>query len=185
MVPTGYACTGDLYYAPSGLDRVLTRLPRASAKAAFCGFHLCPGLSYFAPLGLKSARGPWHVSLLNNTIPKYFCRENVGNDKGLRPWLQTIALWAKKTPNTGIWSARNTVLVRRKASVGGSGGGSALPSIHGNHNTLSHSRARPPVARCRPSGCPTGLRGFTPPPPFRRWPGAFPRRRSTRIDFDS
>jgi|GEM_PF-5994425 len=85
MVPSGYACSGDLYYAPSGLNGVLGHLPRASAKAASCGFHLCPGLSSFAPLGLKSARASRHISLHNDTIPKYFCPENVGNDKGLKP----------------------------------------------------------------------------------------------------
>ena len=53
MMPSGHTCSGDLYYAPSGLNEVLGRLPRALTKAAFCGFHRCPGLSSLAPLGLQ------------------------------------------------------------------------------------------------------------------------------------
>ena len=46
-----------LYYAPSGLYGVLGRLPRASAKAAFCGFHLALGFHTSPRWGLR-AHGP-------------------------------------------------------------------------------------------------------------------------------
>ena len=81
MMPIGYVWTGDLYSAPSGLIGLGVPLPRASAKAAFCGFHLCPGLSYFAPLGLKSAQDSWRMTLLDKKIPKYFSDKHVGNDE--------------------------------------------------------------------------------------------------------
>ena len=44
-----------------------------------------PGLSYFAPMGLKTAQDSWHISLLDNKIPKYFSEKDVGNDKGVSP----------------------------------------------------------------------------------------------------
>jgi len=46
-------CGIDLTSPLQGLKGIGDRQPRASAKAASGGFRLCPGLSSFAPLGLK------------------------------------------------------------------------------------------------------------------------------------
>ena len=50
---TNDMCGIDLTSPLQGLNGIGDRQPRASAKAASRGFRLCPGLSSFAPLGLK------------------------------------------------------------------------------------------------------------------------------------
>jgi|GEM_PF-4164884 len=57
MMPTRGACTCNAYSALSGLNGVLGRLPRASAKAACRGFHLALGF-HPSPLWGLRAHGP-------------------------------------------------------------------------------------------------------------------------------
>jgi len=92
---------------------------------------------------------------------------NVGNDKGSRPRLHTIALRAKKRPNTGISGTTSTIPIRRvlRQGYGPREGGRRvlLPPTQGNLNALSH-----PVQRIRDLAV-LGMRSGTSARRVREW----------------